>query len=102
MRRCAMRRCVQRLYIKNDNMERKINHEKLAKHLKSKWMGKPCQMCGVGSWHMTDTVFELRVYREGNLLLDGGPITPYIPIICDNCGYTVFVNADVAGLIDPE
>lgn len=83
-------------------MEKKIDGEKLINHLKEKWKGKPCQMCGTGNWNISDSIFELREYNKGNIVIGGGPIIPIVPITCDNCGNTVFVNAIKAGLIEPN
>lgn len=81
-------------------MGQKVDTEKLLSHLKSKWQGRPCLMCGTGNWNISDSIFELREYNQGNLVLGGGPIIPVVPITCDNCGNTVFVNAIKAGLIE--
>jgi len=81
-------------------MGQKIDSEKLLSHLKSKWQGRSCQMCGTGNWNVSDSIFELREYNQGNLVIGGGPIIPVVPITCDNCGNTVFINAIKAGLIE--
>lgn len=81
-------------------MGRKIDTDKMLEHLKSKWQGRPCQMCGIGNWNISDSIYELREFNEGQLALGGGPIIPVVPITCDNCGNTVFVNAIKAGLIE--
>ena len=83
-------------------MGQKLDSEKLLEHLKTKWQGRHCQMCGTGNWNVSDSIFELREYNNGNLILGGGPLIPIVPITCDNCGNTVFVNAIKAGLIDPN
>jgi hypothetical protein len=83
-------------------MVQKVDSEKLLNHLKSKWQGRPCQMCNTGNWNISDSIFELREYNQGNLILGGGPIIPVVPITCENCGNTIFVNAIKAGLIEPN
>ena len=80
-------------------MGQKIDSEELISYLKSKWQGRPCQMCGIGNWNISDSIFELREYNKGDLVIGGGPIIPVIPITCDNCGNIVFVNGIKAGLI---
>jgi hypothetical protein len=79
----------------------KIDGTRLIEHLRQKWMGRPCPMCGVGNWNVQDTTFELREFNEGNLIVGGGPIIPIVPVICSNCGNTVLVNALSAGLVTP-
>lgn len=48
-----------------------------------------------------DTLFELRQFNEGSMVI-GGPLIPVIPISCGNCGNTVMINAIAAGLYKPE
>lgn len=81
-------------------MGQKVDSNKLISHLKLKWQGRPCQMCGTGDWTVSDSIFELREYNLGNLVIGGGPIVPVVPITCDNCGNTLFINAIKAELID--
>jgi hypothetical protein len=79
----------------------KIDGSRLIAHLRQKWAGRPCQMCGVGNWNVQETTFELREFNEGNLVVGGVPIIPVVPVICSNCGNTVLVNALSAGVIPP-
>jgi len=83
-------------------MGQKVDSQKLLNHLNSKWQGRPCQMCGVGNWTVSDSIFELREYNQGNMVIGGGPLIPVVPVTCNNCGNTVFVNAIKAGLIEPN
>ena len=39
-------------------------------------------------------------FNQGNLVL-GGQLVPVVPVVCNNCGNTVLVNAILAGLIPP-
>lgn len=81
-------------------MGQKIESEKLLNHLREKWQGRPCPMCGVGNWNVSDSIFELREFNQGNLVMGGGPIFPVIPVTCDNCGNSVFINAIVSKLVE--
>lgn len=76
--------------------------KKLIEHLQKQWMGKTCPMCGIGPWSVSDSVFELRTYQQGNFVVGAGPIVPVIPVTCQNCGNTIFVNALVAKVVDRE
>jgi len=76
----------------------KIDGDKLIGFLSQKWGGRPCPACGMGSWNVHDSSFELREFNEGNMVL-GGPLIPVVPVICTNCGNTVLINALVAGLV---
>jgi len=53
-------------------------------------------MCGVGNWNVQDSMFQLSQY---NPLILGGPVIPVIPVVCNNCGNTILVNAITAGLL---
>ena len=79
----------------------KINGQELINYLNDKWHGVRCPLCGAGNWSVTDKVFELREFNDGNFVLGGpnGAITPVIPVTCANCGNTVFINALVTGLL---
>lgn len=80
---------------------KKPNSQQLINFLNEKWHGAQCTMCGSNDWSVTDKVFELREFNDGNLVI-GGPnssIVPLIPITCKNCGNTVFVNPMVIGLL---
>jgi len=82
--------------------ELKENFQKLIHHLSDKWKGSPCPMCQHSGWTVDDNVYELRKFNGGKLVLGGGPILPIIPVTCNNCGNTVFVNALKAGVVQQE
>jgi len=60
-----------------------------------------CPMCKKQEWAADVVVFELRQFLKGNIKL-GGPILPIVPLTCNYCGYTIFVNAIKAGLAKLE
>jgi hypothetical protein len=79
----------------------KIDTAKVIDFLNNKWGGQTCPMCRKGNWSVSEDIFEMRKFNNGNLVI-GGPeakIIPLVPITCSNCGKVVFVNAIVAGLI---
>lgn len=65
-----------------------------------KWGGHSCPMCGKGPWSVQDKVFELTEFHDGNMVI-GGTLIPVVPVTCNNCGYTVVVNAILSGAIQP-
>jgi hypothetical protein len=77
---------------------RKVDTTALLEHLKRKWKGRSCQMCGTGNWNVQDKVFELAEFPQGSLMV-GGPVIPVIPVVCSNCGNTVLVNAILSGAV---
>lgn len=78
----------------------KINSEKFLNHLKEKWKGQSCPLCGVGNWNVSDSVYELREFHDGNLVIGSGPIVPIVPVTCSNCGNTIMVNALLSGAVE--
>lgn len=82
------------------NKETKPNIEKFLNHLNSKWGNKPCPMCSSSGWNVSENIFELREFHGGDIVLGNGPIIPVIPVSCNNCGNTVFVNAIISGAIE--
>jgi len=76
--------------------------EKIIQYLNEKWQKRPCPMCGVGNWSVQDRVFELREFHGGSLVVGGTPIIPIIPVICNNCGNTILINAIIAGVVMKE
>ena len=80
---------------------KKIDTQEIIDFIHDRWRNSLCPMCGGDEWSISDKVFELREFNEGNIVL-GGPnsaITPVIPVTCRNCGNTVFINALVAELL---
>ncbi|WP_412984686.1 hypothetical protein [Pontimicrobium sp. IMCC45349] len=80
--------------------DNKPDLDKLLKHLNEKWGNRACPMCNSNSWTVNDTVYELRQFQGGNIVIGGGPIYPIIPVNCNNCGNTVLVNALVSQAIE--
>lgn len=67
---------------------------------------RPCGLCGEQLWEISDTVFELREFFGGDVVLvtgsTGSGIYPVIAITCGNCGNSTFLNALVAGVVKPD
>ncbi|XZL97429.1 hypothetical protein ACSXAP_06915 [Clostridium perfringens] len=80
----------------------KINQDKLIEILNEKWKGRPCNMCGDGNWIVSDKIFELREFNDGDLIIGGVPIQPVVTITCKNCGNTVLVNPLAIGVLDEK
>lgn len=77
-----------------------INQDKLINILNEKWGNRPCNMCGNGNWLVSDKVFELREFNNGDLIIGGGPITPLVTITCSECGNTILINPIAIGVLD--
>lgn len=78
----------------------KVNQAKLLRVLNTKWGNSKCPMCHNGSLNANDIVYELREFNNGNIVLSGEQkIWPVVPVTCNNCGYTLFVNAKIADVM---
>lgn len=81
----------------------KINEQKFMNFLNSKWRNKVCPLCNNNNWSVSNTVFELREFNNGNLILGGNnAIFPVMAVSCTNCGYSVMINAITSGAIDKQ
>lgn len=79
-----------------------LDAEKIIKHLNSKWNNKNCILCGGNQWSVSDKMHELREYQDGNLVVGGGNIIPVVPIVCINCGNTIFINPLIANAVKEQ
>jgi hypothetical protein len=79
----------------------RIDVEKIIKHLKTKWPdGKRCPMCNSPDWRVQDSTFELRDFHP-HAVLSSGQAFPVVPVVCNNCGNTILLNAFVTGIVAP-
>ena len=60
-----------------------------------------CPLCGKSSWTVSDIVFQSPEFNDGEHPI-GRASFPMIPLACENCGNTYFINALVAKLVDPQ
>lgn len=73
----------------------------LISFIKEKWKSQKCPYCQEDNWNVSDSVFQLTKYANGNMII-GGPVLPVIPIICTNCGNTTMINALISKTIQPS
>lgn len=60
----------------------------------------PCNVCHGKTWILNDTIFELREFLGGTLVLSSKAIVfPVVAVLCNGCGNTLFFNAIQLGLI---
>ena len=72
--------------------------EKLIAFISERWNDKVCPMCNTGPWSVQDSVFQFTEFHVTGTVI-GGPVIPIVPITCEHCGYTVAVNAIIAGAV---
>ena len=79
----------------------KVEQSKLNEYLK-KIHGSACPLCGNNHWSISDQIFQAIEFAYSGLPI-GGASYPMVPLVCDNCGNTYFINALKAGFLDfPE
>ena len=62
-----------------------------------------CNVCGNAKWSASNTIFELREFSGGNLIIGNEQsLYPVIPITCNFCGNTHFLSALQLGLLEPN
>jgi predicted nucleic-acid-binding Zn-ribbon protein len=83
---------------------KKANANKIIQFLQQRWGNAACPFCGRNEWNVSEKIFELREFNDGNLMIGGpkGAVMPVIPITCANCGNTAFINALNTGLLEEE
>jgi hypothetical protein len=80
-----------------------VSTNRLIDHLRKAWGEfRKCPMCEHNLWDVSGTIFELREYHEGNIVIGTGPVLPIIPVTCTNCGNTVFLNAVATGFVKKQ
>lgn len=80
--------------------EFKINTDSLRESFSKKWKNFKCNCCEQNDWNIADEIYELRAFRWWNIIIWKIPIIPIIPVTCNNCWNTIFINAIVLKLID--
>lgn len=83
----------------------KLNEEQKNKAIDtlSSFLKTPCSVCESKDWILNDTIFELREFQGGGLVIGGkSSVFPVITVICKHCGNTLFFNAIQLGLIQKE
>src|SRR5437867_769361 len=65
--------------------------------LNRQWTNQTCPFHGPTKWEVGQVIMTLP-YSGGGVIV-GGPTYPLLVVTCVNCGYTVLVNAIVAGVV---
>lgn len=81
-------------------MAEEFKTKKAADWLNKNWQGaKKCPICENNNWDISSNLVEIRQFNKGDLVADG-LVYPLFSVTCKVCGYTLFINAIVAGFID--
>jgi hypothetical protein len=64
-----------------------------------KWKMAPCPVCGKRDWVVGDHVVQPVTIGAGKTLQLGGEGYPQVMLISTECGYTLFLNAVIVGIV---
>ena len=78
----------------------KINQDKVIKYLNSQPHTPTCPLCGNSKLVVSETAYQLPEYNKSSF--ENKKVFPVIPVICDECGYTFFVNALACKAVEPN
>ncbi len=80
----------------------KEQQQELIEKLNELWKNqKTCSICQSQNWNVSDTVFEIREFHGGSMVVGGSAIVPIITLTCMKCGQTIFLNAMSLGIVEP-
>lgn len=61
--------------------------------LKEKWTyDRNCPLCHSNSFKLADSTFVLTEPIDDDPAESSPPRLPVVPVICENCGYTIFIS----------
>ena len=73
--------------------------QKVINWLQSKGQDPACPFCGVRQWVIADHLVQPVTVGGGGSLQLGGAGYPQVMLISPPCGYTVLINAVIAGVL---
>lgn len=74
---------------------------KVLQWLKEHWTeSNKCPISGHNMWQLAEHLVYPLTYT-GRGILVGGPTYPQVMLICGGCGYTIYLNAAMMGLVPP-
>lgn len=73
-------------------------HQRAQKWVEEKWTRAECPFHGPTSWEVGNMVVQTVQYVPKGISI-GGRTYPLVPVICRTCGYTVFLNALLMGIV---
>lgn len=62
--------------------------------------GKDCPLCQLNDWQVGELV-TFSKFLGGSVVI-GGKMMPAVPLVCKACGYTMFFNPVVTGLLGSD
>lgn len=80
-----------------------FNKEQADNWIREYWTGsKNCQVCQSNKWQFLESVWELRSFHGGDLVVGESPVLPVVAVMCNVCGHTLFFNAIAVRAVDKQ
>ena len=78
--------------------------KKIADHVKELWgdVDRRCPICGSTDWLLADHIVQPLTLDQNRRIAFGGDGYPFVMLISETCGYTMFLNAVIVGLDPPR
>jgi hypothetical protein len=68
--------------------------------LSAHWANRNCPIHGATTWNVDKWLGEVRTFGGGSLFVGKGQVIfPLLVVTCGICGYTIFFNAIMAGVV---
>ena len=84
-----------------DGILTNVEKEQIETWLKEHWKNWACPFSADTTWKLGDfLVHTAKFAPEGGWVI-GGPSMPSAVVVCAGCGYQVFINAVMVGLVPP-
>lgn len=64
-----------------------------------KWDEPSCPICKTKNWSLPNHVMCMKLSVEDLVVITNAPISPFFPVHCMTCGYAMFVNALISGVV---
>ena len=74
--------------------------EKAQAWIREHWKNWRCPFSGDTDWKLGEHLARVNIPRDGGLGISS-EYYPYLAVMCSGCGYTVFINAVVVGIMSP-
>ena len=73
-----------------------IDEQALKDYLAKLQKSSKCPLCGKRNWMASNQLFKISEYASEGIY---NKCLLIFPVCCENCGYSIFVNGIISGLI---
>lgn len=78
------------------NTKPSYNIDKFIDTINKKWITRNCSLCAANDWTINPNLTELPDHNNENKII------PLVPITCNNCGNTIFINPLAINCMDAK